>query len=230
MTNTTANNSTRLSAQNVDPVEELAAEARSDLGDILKFVKGKWLIGDSEVPKNTEYVAHVDQLIQGWVRFDNKKIVERILARRTERLPERDELSFTDEHGWPRDNKGAPRDPWVKQYYLPLVDTNEGAVVTFVTATVGGRMACGKVCDGYLNNDRRRPIVALDVSSFASKDYGKIDAPLFRIISFEEDAAEAAPASQPVAASTGQITTTSSSEKKKSVSPFSKQMDDEIPF
>jgi hypothetical protein len=66
----------------VDPLDELAAEARNDLGAMLKFVKGEWKIGDTTVPAGTEYVAYVDQLIRGWIRFDDKKVVERILAPR----------------------------------------------------------------------------------------------------------------------------------------------------
>jgi hypothetical protein len=85
-------------------------------------------------------------------------------------LPEREDLSFAEEDEWPRDGKGARRDPWSKQFFVPLLNVNDGSVVTFVTGTVGGRIAVGKLCDAYLSNDRKRPIVTLDVSTF--KDVG----------------------------------------------------------
>jgi hypothetical protein len=188
MQNSLTTNSENLPAQYEDPIEQLAAEARNDFGTLLKFAKGEWFIGDSIVLNNdaAEYVAHVDSLVTGWIHFADKKVVERILLRRGEkkRLPDRDELSFADKSEWPVDAKGVARDPWVKQHYLPLLDTSDGSLVTFVTGTVGGKMAIGKLCDKYLNKSAR-PIITLDVGYFKSKEYGKVAAPDFKVIGFE---------------------------------------------
>ena len=54
---------------------EVAAETSGGLGKLLKFVKGKWEIGDDEVPIGTEYIAHIDQLAQGWVHFEDGEVV-----------------------------------------------------------------------------------------------------------------------------------------------------------
>jgi hypothetical protein len=187
MQNSLATTSENLPAQYEDPIEQLAAEARNDFGTLLKFNKGERYVGDSAVLTSPEYIGHVDSLVIGWIRFDEKKVAERILLRRGEkkRLPDRDELSFADKSEWPLDSKGIARDPWVKQYYLPLIDTSDGALVTFVSGTVGGKIAIGKLCDKYLNKNER-PIITLDVGYFKSKEYGKVAAPDFKIIGFEK--------------------------------------------
>jgi hypothetical protein len=213
----------------IDPLEELAAEARNDLGAMLKFVKGKWTIGDDEVPAGTEFIVHIDHLVRGWIRFEDKKVVERILLRRDDRkqLPDREDLSYASQDDWPRDSKGVRRDPWAKQFFVPLLSVNDGTVVTFVTGTVGGRIAVGKLCDVFLNNDRKRPIVTLDVSDFKTKDYGTVESPSFKIISFEDEPAEPPPTPEsvpPTAATTVKVLPAKKAKKSNN------DMDDTIPF
>ena len=50
-----------------DAFLEYAAEGGGLFAELIKFVKGKWLHGDDEVPLGTEYVAEMDQLARGWV-------------------------------------------------------------------------------------------------------------------------------------------------------------------
>jgi hypothetical protein len=126
--------------------EELAAEATNDLGTLLKFTKGIWTLGEILAQPGAEFVAAPEDVVLGWVRFDDKKVAERILKRRGDkrRLPDRDELSMADPAEWPIDGKGQRKDCWVKQVYLPMLDEN-GGLVTFVTSSVGGRIAVGKL-------------------------------------------------------------------------------------
>jgi hypothetical protein len=192
MSNELVKSEKNLPTQYESNVEELAAEAANDLGTLLKFAKGIWSLGDDKAPVGAEFVACPEAVVIGWVRFDDKKVAERILKRNDDkrRLPDRDELSMPDKADWPLDSKGLPKDPWVKQHYLPLID-DSGALVTFVSGSVGGKLAVGKLCSAYLRN-KSRPIVKLDVGSFRSKEYGAIPAPDFNIIGFEGvEAAEA---------------------------------------
>jgi hypothetical protein len=189
---------TNLPAQYDDNVAQLAAEAANDLGTLLKFTKNDkgvwaWMLGDGEAPAGAEFVAGVEALVIGWVRFDDGKVAERILKKPGDkrRLPERDELSMADKSEWPLDNKGQSKDPWVKQHYLPMLDAN-GALVTYVTGTVGGKIAIGKLCQAFLKN-KARPIVKLDVGSFRSRDFGVIPSPAFNIVGFEGVEEEAPP-------------------------------------
>jgi hypothetical protein len=213
----------------VDPVEELAAEARNDLGSMLKFIKGKWTIGDDEVPASTKLIVHIDHLVRGWIRFDDRKVVERILLRRGDKkkLPDREDLSYAEESDWPCDSRGRARDPWSKQFFVPMVNVNDGSVVTFITGTVGGRIAVGKLCDAFLNNDRKRPIVTLDVSDFKTKDYGTVDCPSFKVIGFEDEPAEPPPTPESTPTALPEPATAPAKKTKKS---SSNGMDDEIPF
>jgi hypothetical protein len=185
MSNELVKSEKNLPAQYDSNVEELAAEAANDLGTLLKFAKGIWSLGDDKAPVGAEFIACPEAVVIGWVRFDNQRVAERILKRPGDkrRLPDRDELSVPDKADWPLDGKHQPKDPWVRQHYLPLIDT-DGALVTFVSGSVGGKLAIGKLCSAYLKN-RARPIVKLDVGSFRSKEYGAIPAPDFSIIGFE---------------------------------------------
>jgi hypothetical protein len=180
-------------------VEELAAQAANDLGTLLKFTKDEkgawsWLLGDNKVPEGTELVVGVEALVVGWIRFEDQRVAERILKKPGDkrRLPDRHELSMNDKSEWPLDNKGQPKDPWVKQHYLPMLDAS-GALVTYVTGTIGGKIAIGKLCDAYLKNNKVRPIVILDVGSFRSRENGVIPSPVFNIIGFEGVEAKEAP-------------------------------------
>jgi hypothetical protein len=188
-----ASEKTNLSTRYDNNTEALAAEAANDLGTLLKFAKGTWSLGDDKARAGAEFIACPEAVVIGWIRFDNQRVVERILKRPGDkrRLPDRDELSMADRSEWPLDSKGLPKDPWVKQHYLPLID-GDGALVTFVSGSVGGKLAIGKLCSAYLKN-KTRPVVKLDVGSFRSKEYGAIPAPDFNIIGFEGADLETAP-------------------------------------
>src|SRR5262245_32785739 len=91
---------------------------------LLKFVKGKYYTGDDEVPLGRQYIAHMNQLNHGWVKFVEGKVTEQRVGLVAEgfKSPEREELDDTDELKWEKDASGKPRDPWTCQYYLALED------------------------------------------------------------------------------------------------------------
>src|SRR5262249_40380446 len=103
-----------------NPYAEVAAEGQT-IGTLLKYAKGKWKIGDTQVKEGTEYIAHLPQALRGWIKFEGNKVVDRKIGKIAERfpMPEREELGDTDPAKWEKDAGGQPRDPWVKQYYLP---------------------------------------------------------------------------------------------------------------
>ena len=80
-----SNETQNLPTTYIDPVEELANEARNNIENALKFVKGEWTINDEKVPDGAEFVACVDHLVRGWIRFDDQKVAERIDAGRVSR-------------------------------------------------------------------------------------------------------------------------------------------------
>jgi hypothetical protein len=150
-------------------------------------VKGKYEIGDDEVPSGTEYIAHIDQTCRGWVKFEDSKVVGRYIGKIADgfRPQPREELSDADPKKWKEeDADGKPRDPWVKQWFVPLIGVEGNDFVTFVTGSHGGANAiCNllrvyghRMADGFL------PIIALKTSSYKHKKYGRIEEPDFPIV------------------------------------------------
>lgn len=183
-------NETLPATQYENPWLEAAAEGGNELGKLPKFVKGEWTIGDDAVADNAEYVAHIDQAIRGWVKFDDGKVVERIIGKIADgfKPPRRENLPDNDPANWhEKDADGEPRDPWVAQWFLPLIGVATGDVVTFVTGSKGGISAVADLCRVYGNKQRDglRPIVALRTRSYKHKQYGRIETPDLPIVGWD---------------------------------------------
>lgn len=181
-----------------NPWLEAASEAGSGLGRLLKFIKGKFESGDDEVPLGTEYVAHVDQMARGWVRFEDGKVVDRNIGKIADgyKPPQREELPDNDPANWAeKDANGKPRDPWVAQWFLPLTDVETGDFATFITGSKGGVTAVANLCRiyGRKRRDCLLPIVALRTRSYKHKQYGRIETPDLPIVGWE-----GAPTAMPV--------------------------------
>jgi hypothetical protein len=178
-------------------------------GKLLKFTKGKYFVGDDEIPAGHEMIAHVVALARGWVKFEDGKVVEQRVGKVADGfiLPDRDELGDTDESKWTRDATGEPRDPWSSQMYLPMENTDTGEVVVFVTASHGGRSAIGTLCNVAARNlHKGLPVIRLNTSSYRHRSYGRIETPDFPVVNWTGAHVEA---------------------RKPSVA---KELDDEIPF
>src|SRR5262249_46358398 len=127
---------------------EVAQETSSEFQKLLKFTKGHYYIGDDEVAIGREYIAHVHQLMRGWIKFEDNKPADKKLGKGADgfKVPDREELGDTDQTHWLRDDLGIPRDPWVRQSLLPLEDAETGELVVFVTSSHGGTSAIGQLC------------------------------------------------------------------------------------
>jgi len=185
-----------------NPWLEVAAENSGRFGKLLKFVKGKWEVGDDEVPIGTEYIAHIDQLAQGWIHFENGEVVgDPIVVKIADgkKLPIRDELSDNNAKKWEKDNDGRPRDPWVKQWYLPLVSVETGELHTYVTGSDGGDQAITNLCAVYGRKvqDGMLPIIALRASGYKHKKHGRIEKPELPIIGWDGTPPAATPTQPP---------------------------------
>lgn len=190
-----------------------------NIGKLVKFVKGRWQVGDDVLREGSEYVAHIDQLVRGWVKFAGGKVVDRIVGKIADGFqPQpRDRLGDTDPKNWPeKDADGRPRDPWTLQWFLPLVGVETGEVLTFVSSSKGGATAIKELCAVYGRNDRDGllPIVALKTRAYKHPNYGRIETPDFSIVGW--DGGVAAPAVK------------LSAQEQSAV--IDAEMDDEIPF
>jgi hypothetical protein len=175
--------------QNTNPWLEAADEAGGGFGKLLKFNKGDWEVGDDPIPEGTEYIAFIDEVARGWVRFEDKKVTDRKIVKvRDGHPPKREDLDDDDESQWEVDEKtGKPRDPWVLQWLLPMAPVDaEGDLVVFVTSSKGGMSAIGLLCKVYGRSQRNGllPIVALKTAHYKHPEYGKVAKPDLPIVSW----------------------------------------------
>jgi hypothetical protein len=177
---------TTIPTQYENPWLEAAAEAGSEYGKILKFVKGEWLIGEDIVPEGTEFIAYVDELARAWIKFEDQSVTDRRIVKvAIGRPPEREGLGDTDPSEWELGEDGKPRDPWVLQWLLPMSPVDAvGDLVVFATSSKGGIGAIGTLCQVYGRSPRNGllPIVALKCASYKHPQYGKVLKPDLPIV------------------------------------------------
>jgi hypothetical protein len=160
---------------------------------LLKYAKGKYKVRDDEVPLGTQYVAHANQLTYCWTKFVDKKRVDRHHGKAIEkwRPPRREDLDDKDPATWEKGTDGKPKDPWVFQLLLPFEHPENGDVVIFTTASVGGRIATEELVREYARRLKRKGSRALPIVRLASKDmptrgYGDVPRPHFEIDGWED--------------------------------------------
>jgi hypothetical protein len=177
-------------------------DAGDGIGTMLKFVKGKWRIGDTTIPIGTQYVAYLPQALKGWVCFKDGKVVDRRLGRTADRyqMPEREELGDSDQTKWEVGPDGKPHDPWGEQRYLPLLSIDGTEIVTYVTGSSGGRIAIQDLnrrygyqlhIGKYQLHIGKLPIVALAVREYQHAQFGLMESPRFEIVGWTDPAGEA---------------------------------------
>jgi hypothetical protein len=184
-------NSTALTpAEASDAYDAFADEGGGNFGKLLKFNKGKYSANDKDVPIGTEYAALPHELRRGWVRFEDGKPVEyRIgLVREGYQFLPRDSLGSMDERKWERDRNAKPKDPWQKQYYLPMIDLETDELITFVTNSDGGEKANRNLVRAYKPKKATSevPIVSLQGDFYIHPDFGRVEVPLFRIVAWHD--------------------------------------------
>ena len=179
-----------------DPFEAYAdaIDPQNLVGLLLSFTKGIYVAGrdKTKIPEGSEFTAAVDQLLSGYVRWeDGKPAADPALVSVASGnpIPRRDKLGYDDERRWERDRKGNPRDPWQRTDYLPLLDAAGKQLYTLSITSEGGRRALAKLSREYAKHRRSDPdaypVIALKAGSYQSPDYGLIDVPIFELIDWE---------------------------------------------
>jgi len=182
---------------------QYATEGGGGLGERLKFHKGQWFCGDDEIPLGTQYLAEMDQLARGWVRWHEGKPVEYRLdfVRDGKKIANREDLGFTDESEWEQDEKGKPKDPWQKQSFLPLLHLETVENFVWVFSSLGSERAAQKLSLAYWKRGLSHlPIVSLQAGSYRHDTFGRIDTPILKIERWQDrdgSAPTLAPASIP---------------------------------
>jgi hypothetical protein len=120
------------------------------VGELLKFSKGDWLFGKDgdDIAMGTELVAAMDELMVGWLKWEDSKPVDMKMGRVIEgHVPEkRADLGDLDQTEWETDdNTGKPRDPWQLTNYLILKEKNGDQLYTFAPSSAGGIGEIGRL-------------------------------------------------------------------------------------
>jgi hypothetical protein len=164
------------------------------VGRLLKFSKGDYLAGSdgAEVAAGTKFVAVMDQLAIGWIKWQSAVPAEQVMGLVAEGYspPRRSELGNTDQSDWETDDQGHPKDPWTFSNYLVMVDVKTKEAYTFTTSSRGGLGAIGELCKTYGKHMREAPdqypVITLDVGSYLHREkaYGRIKFPKFNVSSW----------------------------------------------
>jgi hypothetical protein len=189
MTNALAKQQESLPAATNKEADNIAnAAGKESFDTLLKFAKGKYFANETEVPLNTEFVAHALGWIKAWLKFGDGEVLERRIYRvgAGEEPPERFDLADLDKSKWPKGPGGRPRDPWVLQSQVPFENPETGAVLIFTTSSVGGRQAVAELCGAYARRVKERsvcgqPIVSLSTTMMPTTLYGLVVRPHFKI-------------------------------------------------
>ena len=170
-----------------------AVSPRNIIGKLLKFSKGDYVAGEGgeEVKEGTKFVAIMDELSTGWVRWEDNKPVEHRTGRVVDKFvpPPRRELGHDNKDDWPADDRGEARDPWQFTNYLVLKSTDDtGEFYTFTTGTRGGLNAIADLCRHYARDVKQHPdcfpVIALKVSSYDHpvKSFGRVKVPVLTVV------------------------------------------------
>ena len=170
-----------------------AQNQRAIVGKLLRFTKGDFLAGqeDEEVPVGTQFVANMDEMLAGWIRWENNRPTDHVMGKVSSgyQPPRRNELGDTDKDAWEVDLAGEPRDPWQFSNYLLLKGTGgDSELYTFTTSSKGGLDALGELCKAYGAAMAQRPdeypVVALGVNAYdhPNRALGRIKVPVFKIV------------------------------------------------
>lgn len=163
------------------------------VGQLIKFngKTGKFVIAESEeeIDPDTDFVALVDEMVIGWVKFNGEGVPperHQGLLYKGFALPPRESLGDLDEGQWPEGLDGEPSDPWRHEQLVPLQEPKTQAFFTFTTSSPTGRNGVGRLLKHYnrmLRTDAGSyPAVRLRPSGYESKKFGWVPTPSFQIV------------------------------------------------
>lgn len=180
-----------------NPYEDLGRSMQRPIaGQLLKFSKGEYVAGQDNlpVPMGTRFVVNMEQMLHGWIRWDDNKPAEQVMGFIGEGyvLPERNTLGYEDESQWIVDEQsGQSRDPWQETFYLVMRELDsdnkplEDGLFTFTTSSKGGKDAVKAFGSLYGRWMRLRPddhpILTLGYDQYEHpiSSYGWIKTPQF---------------------------------------------------
>jgi hypothetical protein len=150
------------------------------VGTRLKFVDGVWSENDIKVPAGTKLLTlSTHQILQ---RYDQ----ERFTTITKKPLPDPDELNAKiPQSEWPIDRNGNRVPPWKLTYVVYLLDPRTCEKFTYISATIGARIATETFADRVAWMRRLRgnnvvPLVELTSKQMKTR-FGTKQRPEFKI-------------------------------------------------
>jgi hypothetical protein len=169
-----------------------AASGSRIVGQLLRFNKGDWLVGQEQddVPPGTRLIANVGELMIGWNKWVGGVVEDMRMGRVVDGFqpPARSSLGDTDQSEWEMDDDGNPRDPWQRTNYLILKDEKSDQLYTFAANSKGGINAIGELCGHYGKRIRQHPddlpVISLGAGKYQHKNkaYGWIKFPKLDVV------------------------------------------------
>jgi hypothetical protein len=137
--------------------------------------KGVWSKGGEDIPSGSEFIAYPMDALRGACRWENDMPIEQRVGRIADKFPAFNKADFPDD------------EDWKPQIAMALEDPLTGEVFTFVSASVGGKIAVEKLINQTASGVKRgsgdlTPLVRLAASSFPSEQFGTITRPSFEIV------------------------------------------------
>jgi hypothetical protein len=143
------------------------------------------------LPAGDTYRPHYKLVVDSWVKFGGEGVSpQRIGGMPAEGfvLPPREELGDTDSSLWEDGLNGQPQDPWQHEVMLPLEHTETSELLVFVTSSITGRRAVGKLLAHCARIERAFPnemaLVQLKVTGYEHRDsrIGWVTTPTLAVI------------------------------------------------
>jgi hypothetical protein len=202
------------------------AEGRQHLrGTLLKFSDWRWIAG-----REGRVLEHGTRLVAmsteaGWVRWENGKPAEYRMRQSGRRLPERDELGYTDQSEWEQNFRGEATDPWQNTRFVYLVDPQTAEDFTFSTSSWGGRGAvadlAGQIARMRSAHPGALPVIELQAVEMPTR-FGRKSKPVFKVIGWKRGSG----------ADEGLLPSEGNEPENTDLAPLSRkqELDDEIPY
>jgi hypothetical protein len=136
--------------------------------------KGVWSMNGEDITAGKEYIAYPMDALRGLCRWEDDKVVEQRIGR------------IADKFTLKREDLPEDED-WKPQVALPLEDPETGEIVSFVSCSVGGKIAVEKLIQLTARTVKKgtgdlTPLIRLATSSFESDEFGTIIRPAFEIV------------------------------------------------
>ena len=214
---------------------EAMAPRRLD-GEMLKFVKGDYLVGKDgkPLPTGTQLVAIMNTLMIGWVKWQSDKPVDARMGYVADGFqpPRRRDLDDFESDKWEQDRDGDLRDPWQFTNSLVLIDpVSKANIYTFTTTSRGGFGAIAELCKAHAKAPAGSyERISLEVGQYQHNDrsIGKVKFPIFKAL----EHVQAAPYDEALVRSRGEteaLTAPTEAPAAIGARPFA-PIDDDIPF